>query len=85
MLLAGGPLVLISALPCAYPGSTFPPATMASPVPPRGFPSMPTASSRRARRRPMRPGLCLRGGEPLESALIELPVGGLSLFGLEGA
>ena len=33
----------------------------------------------------MRPGLCLRGGEPLEGGLIELPVGGLSLFGLEGA
>ena len=44
-----------------------------------------TLHPRLERRRPMRPGLCLRGAEPLESALIELPVGGLSLFGLEGA
>ena len=85
VLSPGGPFVLISGLPWAYRGLRSPPATMACPLPHRGFTSMPTASSRRARRRPMRPGLCLRGGEPLESALIELPVGGLSLFGLEGA
>ena len=85
VLSAGGSFVLISGLPWAYRGLRSPPATMACPLPHRGFTSMPKASSRRASRRSMRPGLCLRGGEPLEGGLIELPVGGLSLFGLEGA